>query len=170
MADKPGLSVPQGLANTRREVASGRLPAYSECPIKKIYLASKEKATGKYICHVLWVTGSLFWGNSRFIYRACGGTQAFVLASRCEPLLWTVSASVCVSVLSLPRINGQLVALKVISMNAEEGVPFTAIREGKTRKKRTPEVVLIARRGKTPAKDSVCPLSVWSPVFVDVML
>ena len=29
------------------------------------------------------------------------------------------------------RINGQLVALKVISMNAEEGVPFTAIREGK---------------------------------------
>lgn len=57
--------------------------------------------------------------------------------------------SVCVSVLSLPRINGQLVALKVISMNAEEGVPFTAIREGKTRKKRTSEVVLIARRGKT---------------------
>ncbi|OBS72705.1 hypothetical protein A6R68_12709 [Neotoma lepida] len=28
-----------------------------------------------------------------------------------------------------PKINGQLVALKVISMNAEEGVPFTAIRE-----------------------------------------
>ncbi|KAK7832077.1 hypothetical protein U0070_015224, partial [Myodes glareolus] len=27
------------------------------------------------------------------------------------------------------QINGQLVALKVISMNAEEGVPFTAIRE-----------------------------------------
>ncbi|XP_063093328.1 cyclin-dependent kinase 15 isoform X3 [Cavia porcellus] len=27
------------------------------------------------------------------------------------------------------RINGQLVALKVISMNVEEGVPFTAIRE-----------------------------------------
>ncbi|XP_030876017.1 cyclin-dependent kinase 15 [Leptonychotes weddellii] len=30
----------------------------------------------------------------------------------------------------ISRINGQLVALKVISMNAEEGVPFTAIREG----------------------------------------
>ncbi|XP_012891361.1 PREDICTED: cyclin-dependent kinase 15 isoform X2 [Dipodomys ordii] len=29
----------------------------------------------------------------------------------------------------ISRINGQLVALKVISMNAEEGVPFTAIRE-----------------------------------------
>uniref|UniRef100_A0A6I8RPN8 Cyclin-dependent kinase 14 n=1 Tax=Xenopus tropicalis TaxID=8364 RepID=A0A6I8RPN8_XENTR len=30
----------------------------------------------------------------------------------------------------ISRINGQLVALKVISMKAEEGVPFTAIREG----------------------------------------
>ncbi|XP_006975095.1 cyclin-dependent kinase 15 isoform X1 [Peromyscus maniculatus bairdii] len=29
----------------------------------------------------------------------------------------------------ISRINGQLVALKVISMNEEEGVPFTAIRE-----------------------------------------
>ncbi|XP_010614438.1 cyclin-dependent kinase 15 isoform X1 [Fukomys damarensis] len=29
----------------------------------------------------------------------------------------------------ISRINGQLVALKVISMNTEEGVPFTAIRE-----------------------------------------
>ncbi|XP_063806541.1 cyclin-dependent kinase 15, partial [Pseudophryne corroboree] len=29
----------------------------------------------------------------------------------------------------ISRINGQLVALKVISMKAEEGVPFTAIRE-----------------------------------------
>ncbi|XP_075385413.1 cyclin-dependent kinase 15 [Tenrec ecaudatus] len=29
----------------------------------------------------------------------------------------------------ISRINGQLVALKVISVNAEEGVPFTAIRE-----------------------------------------
>ncbi|XP_049629298.1 cyclin-dependent kinase 15 [Suncus etruscus] len=29
----------------------------------------------------------------------------------------------------ISRINGQLVALKVINMNAEEGVPFTAIRE-----------------------------------------
>ncbi|XP_011829875.1 PREDICTED: cyclin-dependent kinase 15 isoform X2 [Mandrillus leucophaeus] len=29
----------------------------------------------------------------------------------------------------ISRINGQVVALKVISMNAEEGVPFTAIRE-----------------------------------------
>ena len=28
------------------------------------------------------------------------------------------------------RINGQLVALKVIRMKTEEGVPFTAIREG----------------------------------------
>ncbi|XP_045152243.1 cyclin-dependent kinase 15 isoform X2 [Echinops telfairi] len=34
----------------------------------------------------------------------------------------------------ISRINGQLVALKVISMNAEEGVPFTAIREGKIHK------------------------------------
>ncbi|XP_069471607.1 cyclin-dependent kinase 15 [Ambystoma mexicanum] len=30
----------------------------------------------------------------------------------------------------ISRINGQLVALKVISMKTEEGVPFTAIREG----------------------------------------
>lgn len=78
--------------------------------------------------------------------------------------------SVHLSVPSLPRINGQLVALKVISMNAEEGVPFTAIREGKTRKKRTPEVVLIARCGKTTVKDSVCPLSVRSLAFLEVML
>lgn len=28
------------------------------------------------------------------------------------------------------RINGQLVALKVIRMKTEEGIPFTAIREG----------------------------------------
>jgi hypothetical protein len=34
------------------------------------------------------------------------------------------------------------VALKVISMNAEEGVPFTAIREGKT-KRMDPTDVLI---------------------------
>lgn len=78
--------------------------------------------------------------------------------------------SVHLSVLSLPRINGQLVALKVISMNAEEGVPFTAIREGKTRKKRTPEVVLIARCDKTTVKNSVCPLSVRSLAFLEVML
>lgn len=32
--------------------------------------------------------------------------------------------------LFLSRINGQLVALKEIRMNTEEGVPFTAIREG----------------------------------------
>ena len=81
----------------------------------------------------------------------------------------TISASVCVSVLFLSRINGQLVAMKVISMNAEEGVPFTAIREGKTRKKRTPEIVLIARHGKTTIKDSVCPLSVQSLVFLEVI-
>lgn len=37
----------------------------------------------------------------------------------------------------LRRINGQLVALKVIRMKTEEGVPFTAIREGKTIKKKT---------------------------------
>lgn len=30
----------------------------------------------------------------------------------------------------LLRINGQLVALKVIRMKTEEGIPFTAIREG----------------------------------------
>lgn len=36
----------------------------------------------------------------------------------------------CALSLASSRINGQLVALKVISMNAEEGVPFTAIREG----------------------------------------
>lgn len=30
----------------------------------------------------------------------------------------------------LRRINGQLVALKVIRMKTEEGIPFTAIREG----------------------------------------
>lgn len=29
------------------------------------------------------------------------------------------------------RINGHLVALKVIHMKTEEGIPFTAIREGK---------------------------------------
>lgn len=28
------------------------------------------------------------------------------------------------------RINGHLVALKVIHMKTEEGIPFTAIREG----------------------------------------
>lgn len=28
------------------------------------------------------------------------------------------------------RINGQLVALKMIRMKTEEGIPFTAIREG----------------------------------------
>lgn len=28
------------------------------------------------------------------------------------------------------RINGQLVALKVIRIKTEEGIPFTAIREG----------------------------------------
>lgn len=110
--------------------------------------------------HVLCVMARCFEEIVGLYTRACGGTQAFALASMFEPLPWTISVSVCVSVLSLPRINGQLVALKVISMNAEEGVPFTAIREGKTRKKRTPEVVLIARRGKTTVKDSVCPLSV----------
>ena len=31
----------------------------------------------------------------------------------------------------ISQINGRLVALKEIRLNAEEGTPFTAIREGK---------------------------------------
>lgn len=44
-------------------------------------------------------------------------------------MLWLVPCGVC-GVLVL-RINGQLVALKEIRMKTEEGVPFTAIREGR---------------------------------------
>lgn len=41
-------------------------------------------------------------------------------------LQWFYKPCVCAK-----RINGHLVALKVIRMKTEEGVPFTAIREGK---------------------------------------
>ena len=34
----------------------------------------------------------------------------------------------------ISQINGRLVALKEIRLNAEEGTPFTAIREGKIKK------------------------------------
>jgi serine/threonine protein kinase len=34
----------------------------------------------------------------------------------------------------ISQINGRLVALKEIRLNAEEGTPFTAIREGKIKR------------------------------------
>ena len=34
----------------------------------------------------------------------------------------------------ISQINGRLVALKEIRLNAEEGTPFTAIREGEIKK------------------------------------
>lgn len=67
------------------------------------------------------------WKERYFCY-------AVLSTNRCYQLLRTISTNVCLSPLTPPyssRINGQLVALKVISMNEEEGVPFTAIREGK---------------------------------------
>lgn len=43
---------------------------------------------------------------------------------------WDLQAGRLMCVFVCVRINGQLVALKVIRMKTEEGVPFTAIREG----------------------------------------
>lgn len=77
-----------------------------------------------------------------FSHHAVGAEQHPLVASLCcSPVAVTggprgppaalalVGVTLCLRVVG--RVNGKLVALKVIRLQEEEGTPFTAIREGK---------------------------------------